>query len=198
MLDDLAKQHLGPVLTEAGFSKKGLVWNRRTGELTQVLDLQRRRRHTGGGVDFTLNVGLWCERVWCLCWDREPPAFVKEQDCFPRFRVGALLDSFAPRPLDRWWYVSDDNTMDVGHEVREIVEARCLPFLEDHVSFDQALQFAKQSVPIRFPLDRLYLATYQFLAGQCDESVAALTGLLGNEHWGERARAVRDRLAAAD
>lgn len=196
MLTDLVKHRVGPVLKRVGFSNRGMTWNRLTGQFVNVLDFQRRPRGSDGGVDFTLNIGLWSEQVWCICWGRKPPDFVREQDCFPRFRVGAMLDGFPPRPLDKWWHLDGMNTAEVEHEVARIIQTQCLPFFQDYESLDQALRFAQKWVAVRLPLEQVYLCIYLYLCGEREKSMGGLDNLVGDEYWGDRARAVRDRLAA--
>lgn len=196
MLGRLIKGEIAPLLKSAGFRKSRTVWNRATPELVQVLDLQdKKRRRLEGSAEFTLNLGLWIEEVWWCCWGKSAPAFIREIDCFPRFRIGKLLYDFQPRSLDRWWELNGEASLaEVGEEVSGIIKNTCLPFFNSHTTVNEVLAFSREKRPIRFPLDELCMAILEFLEGDREAAERKLSELAEDDHWGCRTREVLDRL----
>lgn len=84
---EIIRDYIAPGLKEAGFEKSGATWNCRIDGVVYVVDLQSSRSGSDR-VDFTLNFGIWVEDVWKICWAKDNPRFIREEDCFPRFRVG--------------------------------------------------------------------------------------------------------------
>lgn len=79
-LDDLPKP--------LGFKRQKTVWNRRSGHLVQVVDLQIRK----AGDTATLNTGVLDSDVHMKLWEGEPPQFVEQPSSTVGARVGELID----------------------------------------------------------------------------------------------------------
>ena len=197
MLNRFIKEYVSPVLTDHGFRRSAAVWNRRTADIVHVLDVQRGRPEKGC-PRFTLNLGALSKDVWMICWGQRPPKFVREQDCFPRFRIGLLLADFSSRAIDRWWALgSEDGMHDVGEEVRRLIEEKCVPVLDSFTSLESILEQAKR-LRLTLPLDRIYLSILLHLTG--DETLARQTidTLTDDPYWGARARQATDRLRTTE
>jgi len=91
MLNNLIESHVAPLLKRHGFKKKEMTWNKSVDDFVQVIDFQLSSYSDEKEESFTINVGVLCTEVWKICWQKEPPKFVKEDDCFPRVRIGKLL-----------------------------------------------------------------------------------------------------------
>lgn len=194
MLAELIKIYIGPLLSRAGFKKKGMIWNRSTDRFVQVLEVQRGSKRADGSISFTLNIGIWIDKVWFNSWGKPPTKFIKEEDCFPRFRVGFLLDNFNPRFRDVWWLLSEQNINEVGDELCKVMETKCLPFFANHNSINQVLEFTEQKLPIMLPLDKLYLAVLQFLEGNAKAAQCTFSKLEADPHWGKKTLEIKKRL----
>lgn len=195
MLGEFIKSYIAQDLKEEGFLRKGTTWNRKTGNVLDVLNLQKGRPRPDRGIDFTLNVGLWMEEVWSACWARTTPSFIREEDCFPRFRIGFLLENFNPRFRDKWWFLDSEEALSsVGEEVRGILRSKCLPLFGRFSKVEEVLSFAETTVPVKLPLEKLYLGVLRHLRGDRELSESAFNELNTDPNWGRRAEEVLLRL----
>jgi hypothetical protein len=166
MLHTFDKTVLSPLLFENGFKKRGLTWNRGSGEIVQVLDLQKSKFSDAERIDFTINVGIWARPVWMVLSGATPPRFIKESDCYTSFRVGQLLADFCPKATDLWWILTNENDVErVGVEVRTIVSDKCLPFLDRFRSLEDVKQFYDSTELRLMPGEKLYCAVLNHLLG---------------------------------
>jgi hypothetical protein len=196
-VSSIIKHYVAPGLRDAGFKKSGATWNHRLDGVVHVVDLQS----TAKGQDcfeFTLNFGVWLEDVWRLCWAKDCPRIIHEEDCFPRFRVGQALEGFQKRTRDRWWRVAlGSDAAKVGGEMHHALFQTCLPILEQLRNKSDALVFARDNVPIRLPLEALYFAILRFLNGEEEQGKVTLLELSSDAHWGSRAAGILERLRDA-
>jgi hypothetical protein len=193
-IGSIIKHYIAPGLKYAGFKKRGKTWNHRLDGVVHVVNLQSSAKGPDC-VDFTLNFGVWLEDLWRLCWARDCPRFIHEEDCFPRFRVGRALGEFEERTRDKWWSVAlGPSAAEVGEEVHDALFHTCLPVLEQLRNTSDALVFTRQNVPIRLPLERLYFAILLFLNGEEQQGEVMLRELTSDAHWGARAAGVVERL----
>ena len=199
MLSDVIRANVAPYLKEQGFVKKGTVWNRTNGEVVNVLDVQKGSPRRDGRIDFTLNVGIWMHEVWTICWARPTPDFIRETDCFPRFRIGLLLEDFNPKFRDKWWSLDSQQSVSaVGEELRGILKGACFPLFGRLARVGDVLSFVETSIPIRFPLERLYLGILRHVNGYKDQAEMEISELLTDSHWSKRAQGVLVRLRERD
>ena len=187
-VEDLVSCRLAPRLKEAGFKKRQMTWNRRINGVVHVVDLQTSHD------SFTLNFGVFIEEVWKTCWGKPAPQFVREHECFPRFRVGKLLSGFEEKAHDKWWRFRDEEN--VVKEVEEAVFDKGLPVLDGLRIDRDALDFARRKLQVRLPLDRLSLGVLEHLCGEESSGLARLQTLFPDEHWGQRAQAALNRLVS--
>ena len=146
LLNEFIETYITSELKAEGFRKKGTTWNRLNNDIIEVIDVQKGRIKNDGGVDFTINIGLWIEDVWRLCWDKPTLGFVKEEDCFPRFRIGFLLENYKAKFLDKWWVLSEKKDMPtLGAEIRSVLYEKCFPFFKQFNSSSDVLPFVETS-----------------------------------------------------
>lgn len=92
-LDVVASGSLHPALAKLGFKRQGRTWNRRSGGLVQVINLQGSKYNVLtrlSPVLFYVNIGVFIPEVHELVWAEPPPAFVREAYCQIRHRLNAL------------------------------------------------------------------------------------------------------------
>ncbi len=193
MIDALIKRYIVPALSERGYRKKARTWSRRQGEIAQVINLQR-SRFSESGPRFTLNIGVFSDQLWELFWGKAVPVSIREEHCFPRFRVGILLADFNRHSIDRWWTLESESDLSaVGEEVKGLLEEKCLPVLDSIVDLSSIMGLA-QRVQSDLPLDRLYMAILRYLMGEVEPALREFSQLGSNPHWGERANQIEARL----
>jgi len=171
------------VLKPHGFKRRGATWNRTSSTFIDVIDIQR------GGDSFTINAGVFDPEVSRICWDMDPPDWVKTPKCVVHTRIGELIGEY-----DVWWLVND---LSAGHEIGERVSSLVLPFLDALHSRSAIIDGLKREVLLKrnthYPLPKIYLAILMNLEG--DKS-GALTLLqeINSDAWRARIDGVFDRL----
>ena len=181
LVNALTTSELSARLKDAGFKKQQTTWNRRIDGVRHVVDLQVSRD------SFTFNFGVFLEEVWQVVWLKQAPRFVKESDCFPRFRIGELLSGFHENALDKWWKLQEMGK--IIEEVEEVVYGKGLAVLNGIQTKRDALAFARENLRIRLPLELIYLGVLEYQCGERPSGVGRLERLVPDDHWGKRAQA---------
>lgn len=196
MLNDLIKSHVVPLLKRHGFKKKDMTWNKLVGGFVQVIDFQLSSYSDDQEESFTINLGLLCPEVWTICWQKEPPKFVKEDDCFPRVRVGQLLGDFPEKSTERWWTCSQSvSDVDLGDEVSALLEGKCIPFVDGLLSKQKISEFYSFQDVNLLPIDKVYLAIVRNLVDDKDSSSELLDGVGSiSKAWAYRVEIVKSQL----
>jgi Domain of unknown function (DUF4304) len=190
----LAKNYFDPVLLSHGFQRSGLICNRRLPCLVHVLDIQLSNWSGGNSAEFTMNLGVWIEQVWRVCWDKAVPTTLKETDCFPRWRVADVLGS----AKDVWWTVASHADVEVvGIELQDILLNQCIPFMDSLDSIGAVVAVAEDPVLRRFPAELLSYAILKHLSGEPKAASRILRALLADpeaEIWRARVSGIIERL----
>ncbi len=133
-------------LLPLGFRRQGDTWNRRSGPLVDVIDVQVSK----AGDTVTANAGVLDLEIHRQCWGEDPPRFVQEPLCTVRARVGQLMSG-----SDVWWPVG-------SAEVERAVTTCAVPFLERMHAPEQMEAFLRSSTAIKarhpHPPPVIYLA----------------------------------------
>lgn len=177
-LDDLLK----PI----GFTRQKASWNRRSGYVVEVIDVQVSK--TGGTA--TVNAGVLDMDAHVKLWGSKPPAFVEEPACTVRARVGELIDG-----KDLWWQLNDDQ---VGAKVSKAITDYVLPFVKRMRSRQDMVQWLTNThvTKKRHPPPIINLAILQYFLGKSSEACALLAELEKKAigAWRARAAEVAERL----
>src|SRR5215475_1104533 len=149
-------RQLDQVLKPRSFSRQKDVWNRRVQSIVDVIDIQISKVDDSA----TVNAGVLDREVYTIAWGREPPGLIEQPHCTIGVRIGALHDD----RLDKWWRLSDDNSVAdlVGN-----VEAHVLPFLEYMHTREAMKQWLIETEVTRkrYPLPIISLAILECLSG---------------------------------
>jgi hypothetical protein len=108
------------VLAGAGFARHGQTWNRRSGLLIDVVDVQGSRWAAGAA---TMNLGVFDLDLYEMIWGKAPTEVVRQPECVAMVRIGRLL----PEGKDKWWTLDDLETAD---GMSAALEMYALPFFE--------------------------------------------------------------------
>lgn len=193
MLADLIKNHVTPLLKQHGFKKKDLTWNKSKDGVVQVVDFQLSRFSSDEEEDFTINLGVFDPQVWKKCWGKKPPKFIKEEDCFPRMRVSQLLN----KSTDYWWaYDANTNDSELGKEIEELLEGKCLPFLNRMLDQNEVVNFYSSDTEHLMPIEKIYLAIIKNDVGDAYSSDELLSEVVTiSKSWATRVDQVRSQLS---
>jgi hypothetical protein len=134
--DAMLRYEVGPWLRARGFRKRRNRFRRADDGGWQVVDFQASQWGSRDDVRFTIN--LWVGVAELA--DTEADAQVQE-------RVGLLLRDGE----DRWWTLdAATDTAALADELRQVLQQRCLPWLDARRSLDQLMDIAR-STPDEFP-----------------------------------------------
>jgi hypothetical protein len=139
-MKQLVAEQLAPLFKARGFKKSGLTFHRRVEKNYAIVQLQKSISSTAVGVSFTINLGVFSERVQRglakITWVPDVAGVPSEVACHLRQRIGPLM----PEAQDKWWSIgpaTDQATL--GATIRSAIETHALPFLEARVS-DEGLR----------------------------------------------------------
>ena len=136
----MLRDEVGPWLRARGFKKRRNRFRRADDDGWQVVDFQASQWGSRDDVRFTINL-----------WVGVAELAEREADAQVETRVGNVL----PGGDDHWWSLDEaTDTARLGDELREVLQARCLPWLEARRSLDHLMDIAR-SAPDEFPRHEL-------------------------------------------
>jgi hypothetical protein len=134
--DVMLRDEVGPWLRERGFRKRRNRFRRADSQGWQVVDFQASAWGSHDDVRFTIN-------LWVGVTELEKA----EVEAQVQQRVGKLL----PDGADYWWPVgAATDIAALANELRDVLETRCLPWLDARRSLDHLMVIARDS-PDEFP-----------------------------------------------
>ncbi len=101
--DEILKNLVFPFFKELGFKKNGNGFNKKSSELTQVVNIQKSRWNHQDNISFTFNIGFFVEEMYLENCNKEIPKFIREYDCQIRFRLGQVV-----KGNDYWYELSEE------------------------------------------------------------------------------------------
>lgn len=202
VLDTLVHVAIHPLLKSHAFQRRKLTWNRRLGEITQVIDLQTGRWGTHRHLDFTFNVGLFVPSVYEAVWDKRSPSFVSISACAYVVRAADLAagGNLVSSTTDEWWDITSDTDLaTLRASVTEALTLRVLPFLEHHTSERSvlALLLAKAGMRGDGGQESVYAAVILQNMGESVRAAQLLKAVVVGDRfdgWGPKAAIVARRL----
>lgn len=198
MLTDLMQKYVAPLLKQYGFRKKELTWYRTRDGLVQVVNFQLSRFNNSEEESFTINLGVFNPLIWRKCWAKESPKFIREEDCFPRIRIGQLLSSTTGEAVDHWWTCHESTNGEVlGSEINKVLEEKCLKFLDDMLNCEQVARFYSSHFNHLMPIEKIYLAITKSCLGDIHSSHDLLNEVGAiSVAWANRVEQVRSQLSS--
>ena len=197
MLKRFTQEHMVPIMRKNHFKKNGLTWRRQDGTITHIVELQASQWNDSESQAFTINYGTLLERLWLILWGGEPPSSIGGGDCFPRFRIGELTDTYT---TDVWWTLNAKSNDKVSGEVQQLLETEVLRNLNGCNSIDKMLSLADREERWKQPADRISYAILSHLNRQHDSCEKILNEIIANDKlaaWGDRVKQVKERLKCA-
>lgn len=197
MIKNYIKQCISPELKKYKFKKKGTCWNRISeNNCIQVVDLQISSYGNENEGQFTINLGIFDPVIWKKCWGKEIPNFIKEEDCFLRFRMGELINDFPAESKDIWWQYNDESKIeDLCIEIVEMLENVCIPFFEkvtNYVEIDKLLITSQKKM---MPIEKIYWAILKYEIKEFDSAQKLLDEVASiSDVWEKRVEFVESQL----
>ena len=189
-----------PILKQAGFRKKGHLWNRYRERFVDVLDIQRAKVDVPGSEEFTINLGIFVPEFYEVVWGEKIKGFAKEVDCAFRLRIGPLLQECAAREaLDIWWNLESQKDVEsAGEEISCALRDKVLPFFESFRSIQDIHDYIENVEPGKHNdlLAQIYLALAKIAIGDADACDKILMSIIQgpSKGWADRASLIRINL----
>jgi hypothetical protein len=180
------------ILDPNGFHRKKRTWNRRVGDLIDVIDIQETRWRTAENTQFTLNVGILWPRVFEICWGKRAPSHSLETSCTARIRVGQLSEE----RRDLWWELEEEEPLDITR-ISNTLHSVVLPFLAKVETPRQLIDGLKEneSWQINAPLRQIYVAIGEALLGDQHAAREGFRAVIrSGDEWSQTARLASERL----
>lgn len=199
MLKQLLSKYVAPVFKSAGFTKHGLIWNRRTDHLVHVIHVEETRWSDEDESEFGISTGVAVNEVHRIVWGKDLPPVVRESDCLPRFPYGYLPGVEVGRDIGWRLHDNQSDIEQAGLDVMRAIQQRCLPVLDRCRSVHDVQKLADGADKWKQPAERLEFAVLNCLVGQRVEATEILAEMLANPKlraWHDRVRGVSERLAS--
>jgi hypothetical protein len=144
-----------------GFKRKGLTWNRITGEFIDVLDVQVSKY----GDTVTINAGVSNALIYTIVRGGDLPSLLLDPDCVVNTRIGMLIDG-----KDLWLPIDEPNSI---NEIKSLIKNILLPFFDQMHSFSKMADFliSQQVTTRKYPFPIIYLAV---IKNKLDDNAGAL------------------------
>ena len=156
-VDTLIRVGVHPLLKQHGFARKSRTWNRASGDVVHVVNIQGSQASFGEDAEFYVNTGVFAPALWGATRDTPPPPFVSEPECHLRERLDP------PDPgADRWRLSIRDDPATEKTPLVQALEHTTLPFFAQFASLLDVRDYLR-----RAPSDppRLELAMAEALLG---------------------------------
>ena len=193
----LVSDYIAPLLKKEGFTKHGLVWNRKRDSGVAVFDVQVSEWDTNS---FTFNLGVAVFEVWNIIWDTPATKIIKEADCFPRFRIGYFLAGGKRLWNDIWYSLEGvEDLPTFGQNIQEVIRTHCIPFLRKCKYPDEIFRMYDIPEMWTYPAERVSYAISRYLVGDIDRGLGILNDMAKDKklsYWYEVIEKVPGRLLA--
>ncbi|MDP9178986.1 MAG: DUF4304 domain-containing protein [Gemmatimonadota bacterium] len=121
------------ILGPAGFARTKRSFWIQSGNNIGIIDVQKSRKSTADRVLFTLNLGVWSDRVGSFVAGGTKSHPPEVDDCHWRERIGFLL----PDREDKWWTINEsDDAAAVIDDVGPVMESVAVPAVIAHINDD--------------------------------------------------------------
>lgn len=120
---------VGRLLQDLGYHGRGFCFRQEKEEAIAVIDFQKSRDSNKQDIEFTVNIGVWLNRVARA--EGQEVAAPEIEDCHYRERLGFV----APEGRDRWWRITPGtDATGLANEIFGLLQAYALPLLETYSS----------------------------------------------------------------
>ncbi|MGA4718366.1 DUF4304 domain-containing protein [Fictibacillus nanhaiensis] len=140
VLKQLVKETVAPLLKLHGFKKKGNHFAHMFSEFSWTLNVQSSRWNTNDDVEFTINTGLFINKLYGTYYLYDPPAFPTEVESVLRLRVSELK-SESEEHEDIWYKLTPATDIDdLKERIKQDIEDIILPHFEQFRTIQNIIQ----------------------------------------------------------
>lgn len=169
--DEILKNLVFPFFKELGFKKNGNAFNKKTSELTQVLNIQKSKWNHQDNVSFTLNIGFFVAEIYNTeHWNKEIPKFIREYDCQIRFRLGQVV-----RGNDYWYELNNTTKKEnLEIEIYNHLQDYLKPIIEKNIDLNSLKELILNDEKIGLTTAEIYKIKIFLKVGEIEKAVELL------------------------
>lgn len=150
VLKQLVKETMAPLLKSHGFNKKGNHFARMFSEFSWTLNVQSSKWNTNDDVEFTINTGLFINKLYGTYYLYDPPAFPTEVESVLRRRVSELK-SESEEYEDIWYKLTLATDLnDLKERIKKDIEDVILPHFQQFQSIKDIIQRLEKSEEVGY------------------------------------------------
>lgn len=169
--DEILKNLVFPFFKELGFKKNGNGFNKKTGEITQVVNIQKSRWNNKDNVSFTFNIGFFSTEIYIDFWNKGIPKFIKDYDCQITYRLGQLT-----KGSDYWYELNERiEKANLEIEIYENLNHYLKPFIEKTIDLNSLKELIQTDKYAEMTTAELYKIKIFLKVGEIEKGKELLT-----------------------
>ncbi|MTH53834.1 DUF4304 domain-containing protein [Bacillus mangrovi] len=139
VLKQMIKDDLAPLFKAEGFKKKGNHFAKSFSDFAWTVTIQSSRWNNKEDVEFTINTGIFTDKLFGPFYKEDPPKFPTEVYSLLRLRVSELK-----KIPDTWYKINLSNDADqVRREVKSDIQNVIFPHFEKFHTIQDVIQEMK-------------------------------------------------------
>lgn len=190
----LNASELASLLKSQGFRRRRDAWNRRRGDIVDVVDFQYTGPAGSSSWGLTVNLGIGFNPVLKLVWEKTDACFISEVDCFPRARILKFANGFERGALDKWWQIDSEESFEkASSEIGKLLLEACFPkmlLVHDARSYEAICD----SIAPSYPADEIAKSAAKALMHGVEQMDDLRAKLANNAGWSRKIEAVIEEL----
>jgi hypothetical protein len=174
--DEILKNLVVPFFKELGFKKSGNGFNRKTGEITQAVNIQKSKWNDKDNVSFTFNIGFFNAEIYEDFWNKGIPKFIREYDCQITFRLGHIIKG------NDYWYELNENIEKVNLEIEIYENLNCYlkPLIEKTIDLNSLKDLIIADKNVEVTTAEIYKIKIFLKVGETEKAKDLLTKAYSN------------------
>jgi hypothetical protein len=169
--DEILKNLVFPFFKELGFKKNGNGFNKKIGEITQVVNIQKSRWNNKDNVSFTFNIGFFSAEIYIDFWNKGIPKFIKDYDCQITYRLGQLT-----KGSDYWYELNERiEKANLEIEIYENLNHYLKPFIEKTIDLNSLKELIQTDKYAEMTTAELYKIKIFLKVGEIEKGKELLT-----------------------
>ena len=136
MLKNIIKDSIAPIFKAKGFKKRGNNFAKDCGEFALTVNIQSSRWNTADEVEFTINTGIFTDKLFGTFYDFAPPQFPTEVNSVLRQRITEMKNM-----PDHWYKLSSDsNIEELKKQIKADIETVIFPYFEQFITIEDVIR----------------------------------------------------------
>ncbi len=136
MLKEIIKDYIAPIFKAMGFKKRGNNFAKVVEDFALTVNIQSSRWNTAEEVEFTINTGIYTDKIFGTFYDFAPPQFPTEVNSVLRQRITELK-----KMPDHWYKLSSDsNIEELKKQIKADIENVIFPYFEQFNSIEDVIR----------------------------------------------------------